>query len=153
MNLYDELLGVIDRLNAAGIAYALCGGLAVALHGYARFTKDIDLLVKAEDVASISKQVQPIGFDLPTGPIPFDAGTEKERVVYRITKVEENEILSLDLLVVSNILQQVWNSREWFDWNGRKLAVISADGLAEMKRLAGRDQDRLDLKKLGYAQG
>lgn len=32
----------------------------------------------------------------------------------------------------------------------RLIQVVSAAGLAQMKRLAARDQDWMDLKKLGY---
>lgn len=32
---------VVDALNAAHIAYALCGGLAVNLHGHVRATQDL----------------------------------------------------------------------------------------------------------------
>ena len=37
------------RLRALGVPFALVGGLAVSIHGEARFTRDIDLLIRAED--------------------------------------------------------------------------------------------------------
>ena len=46
MDIQQELRAVIAALNSASIEYALCGGLAVAFHGYARFTKDIDMDIK-----------------------------------------------------------------------------------------------------------
>ena len=45
MDIQQELRALIVALNGASIEYALCGGLAVAFHGYARFTKDIDILI------------------------------------------------------------------------------------------------------------
>ena len=39
-----ELDSVRNALVARGIEYALCGGLAVAVHGFVRATKDIDIV-------------------------------------------------------------------------------------------------------------
>jgi hypothetical protein len=33
MDLIDELLAVVRALEAARVPYAICGGLAVAIHG------------------------------------------------------------------------------------------------------------------------
>jgi hypothetical protein len=35
------------------------------------------------------------------------------------------------------------------EWEGRRVSIVSRDGLALMKSLAGRDQDLTDLKQLG----
>ncbi len=42
------LARVTGRLDELGIPYAVCGGLAVNAHGYARTTTDVDLLITAE---------------------------------------------------------------------------------------------------------
>ena len=149
MDLYDELGAVVDLLNEAGIDYALCGGLAVGIHGYARFTKDINLLVRREDLERILMLVRGIGFHLPVAHLPFDVGTERESWVHRVSKAEQGELLSLDLLEVTPAYDEVWQSRRVLEWLGRPIQVVSREGLAVMKRLAGRGQDRLDLEKLG----
>ena len=43
MDLKQELFGVVGALSRADVPYALCGGMAVVLHGYPRLTRDIDL--------------------------------------------------------------------------------------------------------------
>ncbi len=43
--LHITLERLAQRLQAEGIAYALIGGLAMAEHGYARLTEDIDLVL------------------------------------------------------------------------------------------------------------
>ena len=58
------------------------------------------------------------------------------------------DILTLDLLLVSAALEDVWNGREVYCWKGLDVQVVSAQGLVKMKRMAGRDQDLLDVKKL-----
>lgn len=50
MSLYEELERVVLALDDAGVPHALCGGLAVAVHGHVRATKDIDLVILASDV-------------------------------------------------------------------------------------------------------
>ena len=50
MNLVDELHAVVAALEGAGIVYAICGGVAVTIHGATRSTKDIDILIAPTDV-------------------------------------------------------------------------------------------------------
>lgn len=153
MDLYEELVGLIDRLSKAGLDYALCGGIAVAFYGYSRFTKDIDILIRSKDLDQILKTVKDQGFSIKGGLIPFDWGKPYQREIYRISKVEGQGLLTLDLILVNENLQDVWDQREAFEWKNRQVQVVSPEGLIKMKRLAGRDQDLLDLKKLGFING
>lgn len=45
LDLYAELRRIVEALDAAGIAYALAGGLAVSIHTTPRATEDIDILI------------------------------------------------------------------------------------------------------------
>jgi len=47
MDLIAEFGALIDVLNREGIEYAVCGGIAVSIHGYVRATTDIDILIRA----------------------------------------------------------------------------------------------------------
>ncbi len=153
MDLREELSRLVELFEREGVDYALCGGLAVAFHGYPRFTKDIDLLVQRGDVERITELVRRLDFTVSTGPMPFGVGTDHPREVHRISKLGDDEVLSLDLVVVTAALEPAWKDREVFAWEGRRITVVSAVGLARMKRLAGRDQDLLDLKMLGFESG
>lgn len=42
---WDDLRTVIDLLNDADVEFALIGGYALAVHGFNRFTEDVDILV------------------------------------------------------------------------------------------------------------
>ena len=44
-DLVAELEGIARLFDREGVEFALCGGLAVAVHGHVRSTKDIDLLL------------------------------------------------------------------------------------------------------------
>ena len=150
VNLHDELRKLMEKLHSCGLDVALCGGVALSFHGYTRFTKDIDLLVQSEDVERVKAVVVELGFVHPAAPMWFNTGTEKEQEVHRISKIQGKEILTLDLLVVGLLLKQVWEEREVYQWRGLEVPVVSAEGLVNMKRLAGRGQDRVDIEKLGF---
>ena len=65
MDLIDELAALIKALNDAGVRYALCGGLAMAVHGHPRATQDIDLLIPEEELAKIQQVAETVGFWIP----------------------------------------------------------------------------------------
>ena len=148
MSFYDEFKALIDVLNREGIDYAVCGGVAVAFHGYPRLTDDIDILVREQDLARISEIVKEVGFIFDAGRIRFDVGKPNEREIQRISKIVGEDVLTLDLLIVESVYQSVWNDRGRFSWKGRQLGMVSLDGLLEMKHIAGRNKDLLDIDEL-----
>src|SRR4029077_10211652 len=81
LDLLDELRNVIARIDDAGVPYALCGGLAMAVHGYPRATVDIDLLVLVDDLARVDAAVRPLGFVVPAEPMTFKGGAVEIRRV------------------------------------------------------------------------
>jgi len=144
--LLDELSGLISALDENGVEYAVCGGLSMAIHGFARATLDIDVLIRGESLEKAYKIAETKGFDICGLDISF-----KERAVEirRVSKIDDNgEVLSLYLLLVTPQVEDVWESREQIDFLGRKLSVVSREGLIKMKRLAGRPQDLADIERL-----
>ena len=148
MNLIDELFNIIDCLERARINYAICGGIAVIIHGYPRLTKDIDIMILAEDKDKVEESMKEIGYDISSGIIPFDVGKKNERHVLRITKVEGEDFLSLDFIMVSPFLEEAWQTREIRKLEKKNIVVVSREGLARMKRIAKRPQDIADLANL-----
>jgi hypothetical protein len=116
--LLDELSNIISALEDGGIEYAVCGGLALAIHGLARSTLDISFKERAVEIR-------------------------------RVSKIDDNgEVLSLDLLLVTPHVEDVWDTRETIGFLGNKLSVVSREGLIKMKTLAGRPQDLADIERL-----
>ena len=148
MNLQEEFLALIQALNESGVDYGVCGGVALAIHGYPRFTKDIDVLIRPEDVERASTVAAELGFNIPARPLRFDAGKPAEREVRRISKIEGEDVMTLDLLLSTGVLQEAWEDREEFEWQGRVVKTVSAQALIKMKRIAGRDQDLADIRRL-----
>lgn len=60
--LQDTLRRIVARLDQLGIPYAVSGGLALFAHGLRRFTEDVDLLVTAEGLKSIHKELEGLGY-------------------------------------------------------------------------------------------
>ena len=145
--LETKLRELVKRFNEAGIDYALCGGMAVALHGYPRFTKDIDFLIPRDSLPRAREVAASAGFIGNSGRTPFP-----DSDVYRILKIEGTEYRILDLLVPKTLDTVAWTQRQWFDWSGLPICAVSRDGLIEMKLAAGRDIDRIDVNQLRSAE-
>ena len=45
---FETFLSVIDALDRFGVEYVLIGGYAVIIHGFPRFTEDMDLFVRPD---------------------------------------------------------------------------------------------------------
>src|SRR5436190_23461211 len=108
--LLGEFKSITEALNAAGIEYAVCGGWAMAIHGLPRATIDIDLLVLADDLARILKAANELGYDVEGLPLHFDVE------IRRVSKIvpELKQIITLDLLLVTDAIKDVWETRKQF---------------------------------------
>jgi apolipoprotein N-acyltransferase len=145
MNIAEEFVLVITTLQAAGIDFAVCGGVAKAVHGLPRFTRDINLLIQPSDLDAAIEALKACGYEFDSGNIPFATVN-----IRRITKIVGPDFLVLDLMIVNDWLAEIWNKRERIEWNGNSVPAVSAVGLARMKRLAGRLQDLADIERLGF---
>ena len=54
-----------------------------------------------------------------------------------------------DVITTLDAVEPAWSSRVRARWRSRDIWTVSLDGLARMKRLAGRPQDLADLDNLG----
>jgi hypothetical protein len=148
MDLIEELLGLVEALDEERIDYAVCGEIAVAIHGHPRFTMDLDLLAQASDLERIRIVAGKRGFSLAGLPVLLGAGTANERELVRLTKAEGSDSLTLALLHGGSVLARVWQTRGRISWRGRQLQVVSLEGLLRMLRLSGRAQDLADIEAL-----
>lgn len=149
MDLITEFAAILDALQGANIEYAVCGGFAVNIYGHVRTTRDVDLLLREEELDRARSVLASIGFKFESGRIPFGFGTPHHRELLRVSKLQGQAFLVVDLMLVTPVFEQVWADRETAEWNGRQISLVSLSGLIFMKRLAGRAQDLADLEKLG----
>jgi hypothetical protein len=146
-DIFEEFRRLISRFNSEQIDYAVCGGWALAIHGAPRATVDMDFLILAEDLQTAWKIAQEFGYDVEGLPLSFDNGLIEIR---RISKIErESKILiTIDFLLVTKGLKEVWSEREVFDWEDEKVITISREGLIYMKQISGRQKDLSDIESL-----
>jgi hypothetical protein len=145
-DLIDELRSLTISLEDNDIEYAVCGGLALTIFGFPRATFDIDVLIREESLESVFAIVGRSGYDIKGLDISF-----KERAVEirRVSKIDDDgEVLSLDLLLVTPAVEDVWENKMTVEWLGRPMSIVSRDGLIKMKMLAGRDKDLIDIDRL-----
>jgi len=145
--LLEEFKSITAALNDAGIEYAVCGGWAMAIHGLMRTTIDIDLLVQTRDLDRAWELAKQNGYDVVGLPLHFADGAIEIRRISKIDK-ESSQTYTLDFLLVTSKLEDVWQRREQVVWAEGKTSVVSKRGLIELKQISGRDQDFLDIKQL-----
>ncbi len=63
MDLQRELVRLVGAFQGAGIDFALIGGLALAAHGAARATADLDLLAEGERDADVHRILLGLGYE------------------------------------------------------------------------------------------
>lgn len=144
--LLAELSELISALNENQIEYAVCGGLALTIHGFPRATFDIDILIKDESLEKAYEIAAEFGYDIRGLDISF-----KERAVEirRVSKIDdEGEVLPLDFLLVTPQVEDVWRTRQKLNWQNQDLWIVSTEGLIKMKELAGRAKDLIDIDRI-----
>ena len=88
-----------------------------------------------------------MGYDVEGLPLHFAHGSIEIR---RISKIDSatKRLFTIDFLLVTEPLRQVWDGRELIKWEEGKIWTVSRVGLIQLKAIAGREQDLLDIKKL-----
>ncbi len=156
MSLY---LPLFEALNDAGVRYVVVGGLATVMHGYARLTMDVDLMVDLapEAAARAMHTLESLGFK-PRTPVPAtqfaDEAKRKEWIEQKGMTVfslysTANPMLTVDVFVQHLIPFVELRSRaERVVIDGVPVYICSIDDLILLKQKAGRPQDLIDIEKL-----
>lgn len=139
---YKEMLQCLLEEN---VRFLLVGAYAVAVYGYPRATKDIDLFVRAvpENASNLIRALTRFGAPL-AGVSESDFSTEG--VVFQIG----NSPRRIDILTrISGIdFEQAFTNRKIISVEGMEVPVISVEDLIANKRATGRLQDLADIEKL-----
>jgi hypothetical protein len=147
LDILEELKTLVELLADRKIEYALCGGLAMAVHGRARSTVDIDLLILADSLNDVLILAKKLGYNIRGKDLSFAEGAIEIRQVSKIDS-EDGTLLSLDLLLVTPEIREVWESRVEGDWEGTQLSVVSREGLITLKQLRRSGVDMDDIREL-----
>ena len=148
-DLYGEFKALILAFHAAGIPYAVCGGLAFAIHVQPRATVDMDFLIREADVPRCQQILMDMGYTPHPKLMVFAGGAVR---IQRLWKPQEQggDVLMVDFLLANDeAMPGVWGGREEMQWEGLPVWVVSRQGLVILKRLRGSKQDIADMERLG----
>jgi hypothetical protein len=147
LDLVEEFRAIVSALETAGVEFAVCGGLAVAIHVHPRATLDVDLLLPPDQIDAARGVANRLGYQIETGRMILRRDVI---AMFRLSKSdrETGDLLSLDLRIVTPELQPVWELRERVAWEHGSIPVVSRAGLIAMKRLRGSGQDLDDIRAL-----
>jgi len=152
-------LPLFKALNDAQVQYVVVGGLATILHGYARMTADVDLVVNLEPVETEKALKALLGTGLkarlPVDPMLFaNAATraswiaEKHMLVFSFYD-PSNPLRIVDLFVHEPIpFKDLSQRAEIMDIDGIAVPVCGIADLIELKRRAARPRDIDDIAHL-----
>ncbi|MFT3744461.1 MAG: hypothetical protein QM785_09200 [Pyrinomonadaceae bacterium] len=102
--LLAEFKNIVDAFEAGGLEYAVCGGVALTIQGFPRATMDIDLLIREQQLEKALEIAAQNGFNIRGLDISFkDPAVE----IRRVSKIIEDAILCLDLLLVIDEIADV----------------------------------------------
>jgi predicted nucleotidyltransferase len=138
----------VELLNSNGVRFLIVGGHAVALHGYPRFTGDLDVWVATdpENAARVAKVLTDFGFaglkltakDFARPGYAIQLG----RPPYRI-----DLLTSIDAVTFSS----AYCRRRTVRVGALRIPFIGLEDLLANKRATGRPQDLADVEKLSSA--
>jgi hypothetical protein len=145
---YKDLLSI---LNAHRVKYLVIGAYAVAVHAQPRATKDLDILVKADDenARALFSALAEFGAPL-QGLTPADF--TEAGPFFRIGR----EPIGIDILtsIPGVEFDAAWSGRVeavFDEETNLRAGVISRDDLLSAKRAAGRRQDLADVEAIEKA--
>lgn len=147
-DLFEELMLVNKTLREAGVEFAVCGGMAMAIHGFPRATVDLDILIRPESLDVAFEAVRPLGYIFKAFPMQFAKGSVEIR---RVSKIDprDGDTLMLDMLLVTPASEKVWETRQTAVLaEGVKIPVVSREGLIALKKGRSSGTDLDDIAKL-----
>jgi hypothetical protein len=149
---------IFSALQATGVRYVVVGGVAVNLHGYQRFTQDIDLVIELVPDRALRalEALAALGYrpSLPLKIADFAnplvrAGWIRDRAMTVFQMYSEQSRLSIDVFADYPLdFEELWQHAVELQLAGATPRIASIDHLIRMKRAVGRQQDLLDIEKL-----
>lgn len=150
---------IFRALNASGARYVVVGGVATVLHGHARLTADLDLVVDLapEPAHTVVAALGAIGLR-PRAPVPATAfadpasraawARDKGMTVFSLWDPSD-PMREVDLFLEPPMpFEELWGHSLSMTLEDTTVRVASLDDLIQLKRLAGRPVDLQDVEAL-----
>ena len=151
---------IVKSLNSAGVRYLIVGGLAVNAHGFVRLTRDVDIVLALDppNAARGLHALLDIGYRMSIPALPEDFADpgiredwrrSKEMIVLKLWS-DEHRRTPVDIFVYEpfEFTTELESAATLEVCPGLAAPVVSLKTLLEMKRIAGRPQDLIDIEEL-----
>ena len=142
-----------EALDKAKVDYAIVGGFAVALHGAARGTFDVDIILKLtkSDFIAAEKVFSSMGLQckLPVKADQiFDFREEyiKNKNLIAWSFYNPKDLSEVVNVIITHDLKKMKTKK--ITWGKVTLKVLAIESLIAMKKMSGRPQDLEDIKAL-----
>ncbi len=147
MNVFYEFHKIVQHLQEESIDYALIGGVAVAFHSEPRFTKDIDFLIRENELERVTAVLKREGYFKSSAPWTFK---ESNLTLHRFTKVEDLDEMIVDVLVAGDDRHEqiIANALEAESEGTGLVRVAGKSDLIWLKRRRNSKQDQADIARL-----
>jgi predicted nucleotidyltransferase len=134
---------VCAALNAAGARYLVMGGTACALHGYLRYTRDVDILIEKsrDNVERVLAALGGLGYGFASRLTPEDI------LGHPITVIGDDPAVDIFWAGVDVNYRSAAPNALTVDLDGVTVPLIGLDDLIRSKR-TGRAQDVADIEAL-----
>lgn len=148
-----RLVPLLQRLVEGKVDFVVIGGVAVAIQGYGRATKDLDITYATDTANLEALGAVLIAADArlrgTTEDVPFtlDARTLKQTQILTLNTVDGG----LDLLVNPSgapPYEMLRRRSDVVDYEGLTIRIVGLDDLLSMKRAAHRPLDLVDVEAL-----
>ena len=139
----EDIVRIVAALNRADARYVIIGGIALAFHGYARATQDIDLLVddSAENIERVRQALVCLADSAVLEVAPGDVAE------YTVVRIMDEVIVDLLGRACSETFDSVRGEIETFELDSVNVPVLAPQALIRTKQTV-REKDRIDCQFL-----
>lgn len=135
----------IELLESHGVKYVVVGGYAVGLHGFPRYTGDLDVFIaiSEENAGRLFSVFSEFGFP--------DLGlTEKDFLEEEVVVEIGREPLKIQVLtgIDGVTFDECYENRTYFELEKARVPFIGFDELLKNKAASPRAKDKIDLEEL-----
>ena len=150
-NLFGQFNAIVQALQATPVRYALVGGVATAIYGGVRTTRDLDLLVHPDDVEEMIRVLVQLGYHPNPLSIEYRNSGLSVRRLWKSVPGHE-DILMLDLLLAQQPMhRRMLRYAKLKKWDHINIKVVRPADLITMKRARNSATDRVDIEVLERA--
>jgi hypothetical protein len=149
MSVNSDFKDLLSLFNAYRVKYLIIGGYAVIKYTEPRYTKDLDLWIRADakNASAVFQALKEFGAPL-TGLTPADFAEEGYFYQMGIPPVRVDIFMSLSGLT----FDEAWPRRVKAEFDGVPVLFINRQDLIASKLAAGRPQDLIDAASLAQAK-